>query len=159
MRYLKSISQREIGLLLLLFYFIQLFIPWHDLALVQWQNQRMVKIITGCTLLFVVMSPWLLTFSRVVLEIGGSQWQTLTQWHRWIGTISPIVYFFHSIEPGYGLLLLLTSIFFINHFLASLNNEAPYWIRIFPVWILIHVSLSILIMVLSCYHIYLIAAY
>ena len=144
MRYLKSISQREIGLLLLLIYFIQLFIPWHDF---------------GSTLLFVVMSPWLLTFSRVVLEIGGSQWQRLTKWHRWIGTISPIVYFFHSIEPGYGLLLLLTSIFFINHFLASLNNEAPYWIRIFPVWILIHVSLSILIMVLSCYHIYLIAAY
>lgn len=159
MLFSKTNKQTVIGLFLFAGYILQLVYPWSKSEVIRFQNQDDVRLITGILLLLLLVSQWILTFARVILELNDHKLVKIKTWHKWTGAISPLFYLTHSIEPGYGMLFFLTIIFFSNHVIASVYGKSAFWTRVFPVWLLIHILLSVLITILVPYHIYLVSAY
>ncbi len=159
MQYLKNNKMQVKGLFLFLIYLGQILIPWNKESLMNFQNESIVRIITGITLLFVILSQWIISFARIILKLENPKLEKLLYIHKWIGTLCPILFMMHSINPGYGLLFLLTTLFFSNHFISSIQRKSSFFLSFYPAYILIHILLSILILLLSGLHIYLVITY
>lgn len=159
MNYLLSNKYKTIGFLLFSIYVLQMYIPWDNSRILTLQDKDNYKIWTGALLFIVILSQWLLTYSRFVLQKKAVELNRLIRIHKLIGAISPIFFLIHSISPGHGLLLFLTFTFFINHVWSLLPNESSIWIKIFPLWLMLHIFFAVLIMILSIYHIYIAFAF
>jgi hypothetical protein len=75
-------------------------------------------------------------------------------WHLWLGAVAPLVFYVHSTHVGYGTSLLLSSVYLGNAALALLHTPLQR-LRSRIVkgsWLFTHVSLSILVVFLACYH-------
>lgn len=155
MRFLSKNKFRTIGFVFFLIYFGQWFVPWDKAGFVEMQEEDRYKLITGSLLFLLILSQWLLTYARVILELDRSKIQSLNNMHKYIGVFSPLFYFVHSCNPGYGLLLVLTIIFMTNHLWASIQGNSHFWIGFSSIWILVHIFLSVMILIISIYHIYL----
>ena len=75
--------------------------------------------------------------------------------HKWIGAISPIIFYVHSMNFGYGYLLLLTYIFFANALLGYINLDVikSSSEALFKGWMISHVAFSMIITILMFFHI------
>lgn len=150
----STIYSTIIGLVLLLLYFLQYFIglEWEWLAALQ--SQQMYKRWSGLAMALFILFQWLLTFSRVIPKFRMYAVKINTM-HKWIGALSPILFYLHSAEIGYGYLALLSYIFFTNTLLGNLNLD---FIRLtseawFKGWMIVHVCLSVIVVFLMVYHI------
>lgn len=83
--------------------------------------------------------------------------------HKRQGAFMPLVYYFHSTAFGYGYLLALSSFLFANLVLGFLEPgvaaRPAFRQRYSFVWLATHVALSVLIMALVAYHIFVVFYY
>ena len=150
----KSYSFLFLGSCLFLLYILQylLDLKWQWLYNLQLDEgyKRWSGVFIGTFLLF----QWILTMTRII-----KKWRKhsirFTKLHKWIGVISPVFFYIHALEFGYGYLCLLSYIFFINMILGTFNldniKSQKEWI--FKSWMISHVVLSIVITSLAIFHI------
>lgn len=143
-----------IGLLLLSLFVIQFVfkLEWH--WLLSLQQEEIYKRWSGLILASLITLQWLLTLTRVVKKLRKHALK-MTSIHKWLGAVSPLVFYVHSMSMGYGYLLLLSYLFFSNALLGFINldvikNKSDW---IFKSWMIIHVAFSIIITVLMFLHI------
>ncbi len=75
--------------------------------------------------------------------------------HKWLGAISPLFFYVHSVNLGYGYLLLLSCVFFSNALLGYINLDVikNNGDALFKGWMISHVALSLIITILLFFHI------
>jgi hypothetical protein len=75
--------------------------------------------------------------------------------HKWLGALSPLFFYIHSMDLGYGYLLLLSYVFLTNALLGYINldvvkNNSEL---LFKGWMIVHVALSLIVTFLLFFHI------
>jgi len=130
---------------------------WAGLAELQAGNAYMQ--ISGFALLALILYQWRFSLRRARGDLRQAAW--LLHRHKLAGVLAPLFFFGHSQAVGYGYLQIL-SLSFLLVFLTGLCNfeivplRKP-WYR--PAWICVHVSLSMALLILASYHVYLSYAY
>ena len=151
----KIFSVLNIGLLLFALYIVQYFLPikWEWLLNLQ-EHDQMYKRWSGLAVFIVIIFQWILTISRVSKRLRKYSIK-LTAWHKWIGALSPILFYVHVMNFGFGYLALLSYLFFANMLLGVINldiiKSKKNWI--FQSWMITHVTFSIVITFLAIFHI------
>ncbi|TNJ42953.1 hypothetical protein KFZ70_16005 [Tamlana fucoidanivorans] len=143
-----------VGVVLLCAFFLQYFLKLEWMWLFQLQKEELYKRWSGLVLALLIVFQWVLTITRVVKRLRKYA-MPMQAIHKWLGAVSPIVFYFHSATLGYGYLLLLSYIFFSNTLLGYLNldviksnNE-----MLFKGWMISHVALSIIVSIMMVFHI------
>lgn len=150
----KSNKSTLLGLLLLTAYFLQFFLKLEWSWLFQLQQEEIYKRWTGLLLAIFILFQWLLTFTRVI-----KKWRkyniTIQSLHKWLGAVSPLFFYIHSTQLGYGYLLLMSYVFLFNTFLGYLNLDVLKSNNdiLFKGWMMTHVALSIIITFLLVFHV------
>ena len=150
----SQISFLIVGFILLALYILQysLHLKWNWLYTLQQDEnyKRWSGVLVGIFILF----QWLLTITRVSKRLRKHSMKFVS-WHKWIGVISPIFFYFHALEFGYGYLALLSYIFFANMILGTVNLDViksqKNWV--FQSWMVSHVAFSVVITFLLFFHI------
>jgi len=143
-----------LGLVLLLLFFLQFFLKLQWNWLFELQQQEMYKRWSGLGLAIFITFQWLLTLTRIIKRFRKYAIK-MNLIHKWLGAISPLLFYIHSMGLGYGYLLLLSYIFFSNTLLGYLNldvikNNSDL---LFKGWMIAHVAFSIIITILMFFHI------
>jgi len=143
-----------IGLLLLFLYFIQYFLKLEWSWLLNLQQDQMFRRWSGLALALFIAFQWVLTFTRVIPKWRKHSIKMNTI-HKWIGALSPIIFYVHGMQLGYGYLLVLTIIFFTNSLLGYINLDLIKSTSnlLFKGWMILHVSFSMIITILMFFHI------
>lgn len=143
-----------IGLVLLCLYIIQFVfkLEWH--WLLNLQQDEIYKRWSGLALALLITFQWLLTLTGVIKKLRKHALK-MTASHKWLGALSPLFFYAHSMSMGYGYLLLLSYLFLSNAFLGYINldvikNKSDW---IFKSWMIVHVACSIVITILMFLHI------
>lgn len=143
-----------LGIILFVLFFVQFFfkIQWN--WLLELQEQEMYKRWSGLGLAVFITFQWILTLTRVVKRFRKYAQKT-NLIHKWLGALSPFFFYIHSIGFGYGYLLLLSYIFFINTLIGYLNLDVIKNNNdlLFRGWMIFHVAFSIVITILMVFHI------
>ena len=152
---MKSTQKSTIlGVILLVLYFLQFFLKleWH--WLIELQQKQLYKRWSGLGLTIFIVFQWVLTFTRIIPKLRKYA-MNMTTVHKWLGAISPILFYIHSTYLGYGYLLLLSYIFFTNTLLGYLNLDIikSRSIVLFKGWMITHVALSIIVTIIMFFHI------
>ena len=149
-----------VGLILLLAYAVQLLfnVEWHWLS--NLQVDEMYKRWSGLLLAVFILFQWALSLTRTV-----KKWKPyamkMQNAHKWLGAISPFLFYIHSANMGYGYLLLLSYIFFANTLLGYINldvikNNSD---ALFKGWMIAHVALSLVVSIMMVFHIIMVFYY
>ncbi len=143
-----------IGLVFLIAYFVQFFLKIEWNWLLEIQQQEMFKRWSGLFLALFIVFQWMFSLTRSVKGLRKYN-LTMQNAHKWLGAISPLFFYVHSMHLGYGYLLLLTYIFFFNTLLGYINldvikNDGEW---LFKGWMITHVALSLIITILLLFHI------
>ncbi|MEO9512095.1 MAG: hypothetical protein ABJN84_02175 [Flavobacteriaceae bacterium] len=143
-----------LGLVLLVLFLLQFFLGLDWKWLGNLQKDEYYKRWSGLGLALFITFQWVLTFSRVIKKFRAKS-QKMAVIHKWIGAISPLFFYIHSIRMGYGYLALLSYVFFANTLIGYINldviknnNEL-----LFKGWMIVHVALSITVSILMLFHI------
>ncbi|UKM64406.1 hypothetical protein GSB9_00954 [Flavobacteriaceae bacterium GSB9] len=143
-----------VGLILLSAFFLQFFLTLQWDWLFQLQQEEMYKRWSGLGLALFIVFQWVLTLTRVLKKFRkhAMSMQTI---HKWVGALSPLLFYIHSISLGYGYLLLLSYIFFSNTILGYFNldvvkNSSDAF---FKGWMISHVALSIIVTIMLVFHV------
>jgi len=145
----------NVSILLFVLYIAQYFLPvkWQWLYELQEYNQ-MYKRWSGLVVFILIAFQWVLTVARVVNRFKKYAFK-LTSVHKWIGAFSPILFYVHVMEFGYGYLALLSYLFFANMILGTVNldiiKSKKNWV--FQSWMITHVTFSIIITFIAVFHI------
>lgn len=149
-----------VGLVLLSVFFLQFFLKIEWSWLLNMQQDEMYKRWSGLLLALFITFQWVLTLFRTVVKWRkyAMSMQTI---HKWLGALSPIFFYIHSMGLGYGYLLLLSYIFFSNTLLGYFNldvikNNSDL---LFKGWMIAHVALSIVVTILMVFHIVMVFYY
>ncbi|UZO81067.1 hypothetical protein NBT05_00995 [Aquimarina sp. ERC-38] len=143
-----------VGLSLFILYILQFAFdiswPW----LLEMQADQSYKRWSGVVVGIFILFQWLLTLVRVTKKLRKYN-LNFTRWHQWIGAISPVLFYFHALQIGYGYLGLLSYVFFTNMVLGLVNLDViksqKNWV--FQSWMITHVSLSVVVTFLLFFHI------
>lgn len=143
-----------IGLVLLTAFFLQFFLALQWNWLYELQQDEIYKRWSGLGLALFIAFQWVLTLTRVVKK-WRTKAMTMLTIHKWLGAISPLLFYIHSMAMGYGYLLLLSYIFFSNTLLGYFNldiikNNSD---TLFKGWMIAHVALSIIISIMLVFHV------
>lgn len=143
-----------LGLILLFLFFAQCILKLEWIWLSELQTEEMYKRWSGLAVALVITFQWVLTLTRTV-----NKWKKhspkMINIHKWLGALSPLFFYVHSIHLGYGYLLLLSYLFFANALLGYINLDViknnSDWL--FKGWMIVHVAFSIIITTLMFFHI------
>ncbi len=143
-----------LGLVLMIAYFLQYILKLEWSWLFELQAQEMYKRWTGLGLALFIIFQWVLTMTRTIKRFRKYAMSMLSI-HKWLGAISPLIFYIHTASLGYGYLLLLTYIFFSNTLLGYLNlnvlkNNSDL---LFKSWMIAHVALSVIVPIMMVFHI------
>ncbi|WP_298474046.1 hypothetical protein [uncultured Maribacter sp.] len=143
-----------LGGVLLAAYFVQYFLKIEWLALQELQLQENYKRWSGLGVALLIVFQWLLTLSRVVKKFRQSAMKMVVL-HKWMGALSPVLFYIHSTKLGFGYLALLSYLFFANALLGYINLDVikSKGDLLFKGWMIFHVAFSIIISILMCFHI------
>lgn len=143
-----------IGIILLILFLIQFFLDLKWEWLFNLQQDEMYKRWSGLGLTVFILFQWVLTFSRVINKFKKYSVK-ITELHKWVGALSPIFFYIHSMGMGYGYLALLAYIFLSNTLLGYLNLDVIKSTSesLFKGWMIAHVAFSIVVTVLLVFHI------
>lgn len=143
-----------VGLVLLFAFLLQFFFNIEWTWLFNLQQGELYKRWSGLLLAVLIVMQWVLTITRVVKKWRGYA-MTMQNIHKWLGALSPLVFYIHSMTMGYGYLLLLSYIFFSNALLGYLNLDVikSSSEALFKGWMITHVALSIVITIMMVFHI------
>lgn len=151
-------TKNILALVLFLLFLVQYIAQLDFDCLMRLQTNDSYRKWSGFTLFLVILCQWVLPISRGVFDLTGNTLEKMIAMHNWLGVISPLVFYFHSSKPNYGMLLLLTVVFFMNMLVGiSLNSES--FKRYFRFGILLHIFLSASITILAVFHIWLVYYY
>jgi len=155
------IDRNKIGLILLGLYFVQYFYTLKFDFLENLQNDSTYRHWSGLVLFLLILHQWLLPLYRVVYDMKEDVLEKKVNIHNWVGVVSPLVFFLHSANPGFGLLIILTVIFFINYSFGLLNliDSLKQHVRILRIGIAFHILFSVTLLMLTFLHIWLVFYY
>jgi hypothetical protein len=148
------------GAVLFLLYILQdvLNIRWHYLHALQLEEG--FKRWSGLCLLFFIILQWSLTISRVKKRLEPYA-PFILKLHKWMGAFSPLLFYIHSMKFGFAYLFLLSITFFTNMLLGFVHVDIiktkAYWY--FQGWMIAHVAFSLIITLLSLFHIWIVFYY
>lgn len=150
----KGNTSTVAGLILLIAFFLQFFLELEWTWLLQLQQEEMFKRWSGLVLALFMVFQWMFSLVRSVKKLRKHN-LIMQNMHKWLGAISPLFFYIHSMSMGYGYLLLLTYVFFSNALLGFINldvikNNGEF---LFKTWMILHVALSLIITVLMLFHI------
>lgn len=152
MTFLRLDFLNKLGFTLITCYLLQWLVPFEVDRLLELQTNDDYKFWSGLALATLFASQWTLTYARVVLQREGQAFIKVVKAHKIVGSLSPILYYTHSCDPGYGFLFVLTFIFIINHILANINLDG-LTLTMYNVWLSIHIFFSFVILILAISHI------
>jgi sulfoxide reductase heme-binding subunit YedZ len=154
-------SKNKIGLILLVLYTLQYFYPVKFSFLENLQNNSIYRNWSGLVLFMLILHQWLLPIYRVVYDMKGQALEKKQKIHNWLGVVSPLVFFLHSTKPDYGLLLILSVLFFLNLSFGLLIcvRSSNKHIKYHQIGIAIHILISFAIMLLAFLHIWIVFYY
>lgn len=145
-----------VGMMLFGIFVLQYRLDWQWAILQRWQTNATYKAITGFLLATYIGFQWLLYFFRKQPQRSNEQKRQAYQLHKWIGALSPLFFWMHSVKLGYAYLLILSVLYFANFGLGLLNVEAiaarSKWYL--QVWLVAHLTFSTLIVFLTVHHIW-----
>ncbi|MBA3532535.1 MAG: cyclic nucleotide-binding domain-containing protein [Ardenticatenales bacterium] len=136
---------------------LQLKIAWLE----NLQSMETYKRWSGVGLLGFMAAQWILPYLRLTgqLRLAARHYHL----HKRQGMLAPLVYFFHSTGMGYAYLLVLSSVFFANLVLGLLDPDTvvkPEQRKSYGFyWLLLHVALSVALVALIGYHIFIVFYY
>ena len=153
-----NLNKNNIGLLLFVLYFLQYSAQIEFQYLEQLQNNSTYRHWSGLALFLLILHQWLLPIYRVIYDMEGEALEKKTNTHNWLGAISPLVFFLHSAKPNYGLLLILSILFFLNLLFGLLNDNISRFKHFdyYGLGIALHILLSATILILSFLHIWIV---
>jgi sulfoxide reductase heme-binding subunit YedZ len=150
-----------VGLFLFAAYVLQylLDLSWQDLLLLQQQNW--FRIVSGSIVAASIAFQWYLSRIRSDLKISPQKGLLYAKLHKWVGALSPLIFYMHAAAPGYAYLLALSIVFFSNFILGMLNSEVISINRkwYYQGWMILHVGLSCLITTLIVLHVCIVIYY
>lgn len=149
-----------IGIGLFLLYVVQeaLDVRWSYLLALQ--QVESYKRWSGLVLLVFIALQWSLTLVR-----AKKKWEhrsaAFMDIHKWMGALSPLAFYAHSMKLGYAYLMVLSITFFANVLIGFINLDVvkakAYWY--FQAWMIVHVALSLAISMIAFYHIWIVFYY
>ncbi len=151
---MRNTKSTTIGLLLLSLFLFQYVLNLRWEWLFDLQQQEMFKRWSGFGLGLFILFQWLLTFSRVIKKFKKYSFK-VTNLHKWIGAISPLFFYIHSMELGYGYLTLLAYVFLINTLIGYFNLDVIKSTNetLFKGWMIVHVAFSFIVTILLVFHV------
>lgn len=143
-----------VGLFLLAVLIAQQLVGWQWTVLGRLQADDTYKLATGFGLFAIVLYQWRFSWKRA--QGDKHNVATMMGRHRLFGAFVPLAFFAHSQTLGYGYLgilsLALLLAFFTGLFNFQIGQIRTPWYR--PLWIITHVGLSVVLLVLMGYHVY-----
>ncbi len=150
-----------VGLFLFSAYLLQHMLEWHWDTLLMLQKQEWYRLSSGIALLLLILFQWYFSRIKANPKISAEKSLHHQNLHKWIGALSPVIFYLHAAAPGYAYLLVLSILFFSNLLLGLFNYEVvPFkkqWF--FKGWMILHVCLSCLITSLILVHIAMVMYY
>ena len=119
--------------------------PW----LLEVQDTDTYKVASGLGLSIYLYSQWSMRRHRHVA------------WHKLGGALAPLVLYVHASKFGYGYLLLL-GLVYLGTMLIGLAHKPVVELKskgLFTTWFIVHVSTSVILVVLGGYHVVIAIAY
>lgn len=149
-----------IGYLLFIGYLLQYFLLPQWSILQEWQQDEMYRRWSGLTLLAIIIFQWLLTSIRMIRPNSLAA-QNLLTLHQWLGALSPLFFYFHSMNLGVGYLLILSLIYYFNFLLGLLNIMVikAMGTKVFRAWYLTHILGAFLILFIAFFHVWMVFYY
>nr|WP_299071641.1 hypothetical protein [uncultured Allomuricauda sp.] len=151
-------TKNILALVLFLLFLVQYAAKLDFDYLMQLQTNPNYRKWSGFSLLIIILSQWILPVSRGIFDLTGNALEKMIAAHNWLGVISPLVFYFHSSRPDYGLLLFLTVVFFTN-ILVGVSLNSVSFNRYLRLGILLHIFLSASITILAVFHVWLVYYY
>ncbi len=129
-------------------------------ALQEWQSEQDYRRWSGLGVFLVILFQWSLSLVRVVPRWQGKSivFNTI---HHWLGALSPLLFYLHSVQLGFAYLFLLSLTFFGNFLLGmfNLNVLKSKSIVVYQGWMIAHVAFSFFISFITLYHIWVVFYY
>lgn len=149
----KVVNYVTIGYTLLAFYLVQEVFDLRWGFLEELQLGESYKRWSGFVVGGFMILQWSLTFVKVVKRWSEHAF-LFTLIHKWMGALSPIVFYAHAMEFGFAYLFFLSISFYLNVLLGLINTDeiklkADWY---FQGWMILHVSISTLLTALMFYH-------
>lgn len=150
----KYVNTFTVGLFLFVLFIVQFVFHLQWKWLFDIQQQEMYKRWSGLFLGLFIVFQWLLTIFRLIPRLRQRSLK-MTTIHKWIGALSPAIFYAHSMTFGYAYLMLLSIVFMTNMLLGTINldiiKNQKEWI--FKLWMIMHVSMSIVITFIMLFHV------
>jgi len=136
---------------------LRLKIPWLE----NLQAQEGYKIYSGIFLVLYILMQFVMPYNKSCEKPHVSA-KTYRQ-HKFRGALAPLIFYVHSTKFGSSYLLLLSSVYFANFLVGLFNHEriknAIKRVAYFKFWLPVHISLSVLILSLIVFHVYVLSSY
>lgn len=149
----KVVNYVTIGYTLLALYLLQELFDLRWSYLDELQQGESFKRWSGFVLGGFMLFQWSLTLVKVVKK-WSEQAYLFTNIHKWMGALSPLVFYAHAMRFGFAYLFFLSLSFYSNVLLGLLNTDEiklkANWY--FQSWMIVHVSISMLLTTLMFYH-------
>lgn len=151
---MRNTKSTNIGLILLFLFILQFLLNLKWEWLYNLQQDEMFKRWSGLGLGLFILFQWLLTFSRVIKKFIKNSYKIINL-HKWIGALSPLFFYIHSMDLGYGYLALLAYVFLINTLIGYFNLDVIKSTNetLFKGWMIVHVAFSIIVTTLMVFHV------
>jgi len=154
-------SRREfiLGTVLLVLFLIQDVAHWKITAFESLQTNGTYRIVSGLILAGFVLFQWYLSFLRMRGRTASAAKHY--DLHQKVGIWAPLVFYIHSTRFGFAYLFFLSAVYFSNVLLGLFNAETLHYRKKWFTfsWMVAHVSLSVLLVVVMIYHLWVVVYY
>jgi ferredoxin-NADP reductase len=152
---------RAIGATLLLGYVVQALMglnwPW----LGNLQADETYRRWSGATLSLFLLAQLVLPALRLRERFRAAA--RAYPWHRWLGALAPLFFYAHAQRPGFGYLFVLGVVYLLNTGIGladkTIVRDPKRRERYGLIWLIPHVALSLLIVGLVFFHLFVVFAY
>lgn len=148
-----------IGLIFLLAYLLQDILNLHWHWLMNLQTGESFKRWSGLLLAMYIGSQWALSAFRITRKGKAAKWSYT--FHNQAGAAAPFFFYTHAMELGYAYLFVLSLVYYSNMVVGLFNptvlNNRNASFAFY--WMIVHVTLSVLVVVFAIYHIFIVFYY
>jgi hypothetical protein len=143
-----------VGAVLLVAYVAQAALSLELPALVALQAETTYKVGSGCVLAAYLLVQWSLGTRRLYAQRAVVR-------HKVYGALAPVFLYLHATRFAWGYLVWLSAVYLGNVALGLVHRpvvRTPLR-RFFAAWFVTHVVLSVILLLLGCYHVAVALAY
>lgn len=148
------------GSILFTLFILQYIFVWRWEYLYELQGDQMYRRWSGLGLSLIILFQWTLSLVRT-----RPKWEELSlkfyTIHNWLGALTPLFFYVHSMKLGFAYLSVLSLTFFGNFLLGMLNLDVLKSKSkiVFQGWMILHVACSFFITGLTLYHVWVVFYY